>query len=349
MCAGAESVVLVFHGAFHPLRDGCLRLQICPFCGSGSIPLFFDNERPGLHQQPGALVFAGNLSGRDRNHMEKPPPLETAAAVLMFTSRPLRGATNDVLAALPDGTISIHAPLAGRDAASGVDHLLTHISIHAPLAGRDMKWHGRAAAKAYFNPRAPCGARRRNGGCVLQLRNFNPRAPCGARLFSVMFGQNALSISIHAPLAGRDRKMYSSRVHSKISIHAPLAGRDGGGKGTGDRLPRISIHAPLAGRDPPAPRWVPAAAHFNPRAPCGARRTKAGTACYKTIISIHAPLAGRDSATAAEPQQRNNFNPRAPCGARPLPTLPPSLPQRFQSTRPLRGATCSEFRVFADR
>jgi hypothetical protein len=55
MCAGAESVVLVFHGALHPLRDGCLRLQICPFCGSGSIPLFFDNERPGLHLQPGAL------------------------------------------------------------------------------------------------------------------------------------------------------------------------------------------------------------------------------------------------------------------------------------------------------
>ena len=55
MCAGAESVVSVFHGAFHPLRDGCLRLQLRPFCGSEPIPHFFDSKRPVLYQQHGAL------------------------------------------------------------------------------------------------------------------------------------------------------------------------------------------------------------------------------------------------------------------------------------------------------
>ena len=161
MCAGTESVVLVFHGAFHPLRDGCLRLQICPFCGSGSIPLFFDNKRPGLHQQPGALVFAGRFRGRDRDRMEKPPLLEPTAAVLMFASHPLRGATVNNILKRERLEISIHAPLAGRDyevesivekyikfqsthplqgaTANDYADILRHaaISIHAPLAGCD--------------------------------------------------------------------------------------------------------------------------------------------------------------------------------------------------------------------
>ena len=39
-------------------------------------------------------------------------------------------------------------------------------------------------------------------------------------------------------------------------------------------------------------------AHFNPRAPCGARPTnKAGSAIYATI-SIHAPHTGRDTKLA---------------------------------------------------
>ena len=163
MCAGTESVVPVFHGALHPLRDGCLRLQICPFCGSGSIPLFFDNERPRLLMQPGALVFAGRFRGRDRDRMEKPPLLEPTAAVLMFASHPLRGATVNNILKRERLEISIHAPLAGRDEKefecyvchktisihaplAGRDQAYTHtgesqfISIHAPLAGRDVDW-----------------------------------------------------------------------------------------------------------------------------------------------------------------------------------------------------------------
>ena len=60
--------------------------------------------------------------------------------------------------------ISIHAPLAGRDAGS-VSSMTIHlmISIHAPLAGRDRQRRLLPPdALAYFNPRAPCGARREN-------------------------------------------------------------------------------------------------------------------------------------------------------------------------------------------
>ena len=55
----------------------------------------------------------------------------------------------------------------------------------------------------------------------------------------------------------------------------------------------ISIHAPLAGRDRAVKAYRRNKRHFNPRAPCGARRAGAFT-----------------------PANRKNFNPRAPCGAR---------------------------------
>ena len=58
---------------------------------------------------------------------------------------------------------------------------------------------------------------------------------------------------------------------------------------------------------------------FNPRAPCGARR---------------ASPYGRY-------QRGCSFNPRAPCGARHQVTRPKPKPERFQPTRPLRGATVS--------
>ena len=60
------------------------------------------------------------------------------------------------------------------------------------------------------------------------------------------------------------------------------------------RMRRISIHAPHAGRDC-RPQWAARKrAHFNPRAPCGAR-------LFLT------PKGGN---------RRAHFNPRAPCGAR---------------------------------
>ena len=101
--------------------------------------------------------------------------------------------------------------------------------------------------------------------------------------------------------------------------------------------------------------------NFNPRAPCGARQEKYYKRPDGLFISIHAPRAGRDSPRSAWPWSCRNFNPRAPCGARPGVAPPPGPPwyfnprapcgarpagsflipsrSRFQSTRPVRGAT----------
>ena len=79
---------------------------------------------------------------------------------------------------------------------------------------------------------------------------------------------------------------------------------------------RISIHAPLAGCDLvyyPQNRVIK---HFNPRTPCGVRRT-----CRRG------------------PARRPYFNPRTPCGVRLGYKIYFDISQIFQSTHPLRGAT----------
>ena len=59
------------------------------------------------------------------------------------------------------------------------------ISTHAPLAGRDAKIWNNGKKDGHFNPRAPCGARRRKQVFDGISKNFNPRAPCGARLAGI--------------------------------------------------------------------------------------------------------------------------------------------------------------------
>ena len=190
------------------------------------------------------------------------------------------------------------------------------ISIHAPHAGRDV---------------IPPAAAKKMGISI--------HAPHAGRDYvsAYYFLQNR--ISIHAPHAGRDSGREPLIVQAEISIHAPHAGRDEVGAG-GLLRGNISIHAPHAGRDlcadfaqrelitnfnPRAPcgarrsrKWYyKAVGYFNPRAPCGARRLFQCGLAGGVLISIHAPHAGRDRAM---------FFGRWS-----------SL--RFQSTRPMRGAT----------
>ena len=103
------------------------------------------------------------------------------------------------------GSISIHAPLAGRDRVpSRLSNPFTDISIHAPLAGRDLILFFVFVALLLFQSTRP-------------LR--------GATLLSPL-SEDRLKISIHAPLAGRDTSFLYTYYIIKISIHAPLAGRD---------------------------------------------------------------------------------------------------------------------------
>ena len=102
-------------------------------------------------------------------------------------------------------------------------------------------------------------------------------------------------------------------------------------------------------------------AGFNPRAPCGARlcavsssfafsefqstRPMRGATVDTSAflqghaVSIHAPHAGRDPSSTYPVDRASCFNPRAPCGARQRFLVLGYLILKFQSTRPMRGAT----------
>ena len=118
------------------------------------------------------------LAGRDDF-----PTMVSQSKFAFQPTRPLRGATNNRQMIFTLHLISTHAPLAGRDIHTVVTFNHGNISTHAPLAGRDEK-----------RRRVIDGTR----------TNFNPRAPCGARRRLTPYRSCIAMISTHAPLAGRD-------------------------------------------------------------------------------------------------------------------------------------------------
>ena len=129
--------------------------------------------------------------------------------------------------ALHDDRISIRAPRAGCD-----DDLMAHapvadVSIHAPRAGRDVFFGWRAKFRHAFQSTRPVwGATTVLPWRTCPRRYFNPRAPCGARRRHQIRLRAEVLISIHAPRVGRDAIHRKLSIRFQISIHAPRAGCD---------------------------------------------------------------------------------------------------------------------------
>ena len=211
--------------------------------------------------------------------------------------------------------VSIHAPRAGRDLLQGNARIVTVVSIHAPRAGRDRGAFSTMRGVCRFNPRAPCGARPSPRVRAGQAAGFNPRAPCGARPVDTCHECRYNAVSIHAPRAGRDRNLSRNlRRGSCFNPRAPC----------GARLPLHISFLYLSS--------------FNPRAPCGARPLSRSVARSTFGFNPRAPCGARHLADVRKTLGLC-FNPRAPCGARRRGTWAISEEDKFQSTRPMRGAT----------
>ena len=145
------------------------------------------------------------------------------------------------------------------------------ISIHAPRAGRDEPRHIREGRSKDFNPRAPCGARRREQWQILRSTKFQSTRPVrGATAIPTPEYFREL-ISIHAPRAGRDSDAWRScRDSFLFQSTRPVRGATQGYKAA-LCYGWISIHAPRAGRDLRRAADLRFQLYFNPRAPCGAR------------------------------------------------------------------------------
>ena len=209
------------------------------------------------------------------------PPAPCGAGLLQgWTSRTSRA-------------ISIHPPLAGRDAGGMAAGAAAAISIHPPLAGRDAPGPPWQLPPSYFNPPAPCGAGLRRTKRDGRLCDFNPPAPCGAGHRPINTAQQHLIISIHPPLAGRDPE---GRKHQWYPVHFNPPAPCGAGP-TGCGRSRNSID-------------------FNPPAPCGAGHDRHYGTTGKSDFNPPAPCGAGLRADRQRVRQ-DHFNPPAPCGAGP--------------------------------
>ena len=100
------------------------------------------------------------------------------------STHPVRGAT-----AIPDNAV----------------YCLQFQSTH-PVRGATSTGCRCPARSSHFNPRTPCGVRRRRWCASDSERNFNPRTPCGVRPAVLPPSVKSVLISIHAPRAGCDGK-----------------------------------------------------------------------------------------------------------------------------------------------
>ena len=142
-------------------------------------------------------------------------------------TRPLRGATDDLLA----------------------DAVPNEISTHAPLAGRDKLRFKTNTETEHFNPRAPCGARLRGDAERTEGQDISTHAPLAGRdgvepvdgKLKALFqptrplrgatvlpgGDSPMAIfQPTRPLRGATADAPPGRLDQRISTHAPLAGRD---------------------------------------------------------------------------------------------------------------------------
>ena len=124
------------------------------------------------------------------------------------------------------------------------------ISIHAPRVGRDQSKSVGNSKAVYFNPRAPCGARR--GGSANQTH-------IGV-------------ISIHAPRVGRDAvQMLPPQLQPQFQSTRPVWGATRNGRWICRRCFRFQSTRPVWGATQLHRAAALPLANFNPRAPCGAR------------------------------------------------------------------------------
>ena len=164
-----------------------------------------------------------------------------------------------------------------------------------PLRGATTAPHLRMGS-INFNPRAPCGARPRYGRKRPAGSVFQPTRPLRGATTSTLCATGWITISTHAPLAGRDivsvlivarkkdfnprapcgarrlREVEDAKGVKTFQPTRPLRGATINGLELSD-VEKFQPTRPLRGATFIAWLLSGVALYFNPRAPCGARRS----------------------------------------------------------------------------
>ena len=142
------------------------------------------------------------------------------------STRPVWGATCVPRGGSDAGEVSIHAPRVGRDIVARQQEVMQYVSIHAPRVGRDAGCRRLPRHIGRFNPRAPCGARRRQSPSSGANGKFQSTRPVWGATEEEADKLHETLVSIHAPRVGRDSSRCSTVCSKGVSIHAPRVGRD---------------------------------------------------------------------------------------------------------------------------
>ncbi len=139
---------------------------------------------------------------------------------------PLRGATCMEACMYGSMIISIHAPLAGSDVCVCVnDTQHTVFQSTPPLRGATGSVSQRSRVCSHFNPRPPCGERRRpSSRSTRSRRYFNPRPPCGERRLPSLLCFSASSFQSTPPLRGATSGGITMLVIDEFQSTPPLRG-----------------------------------------------------------------------------------------------------------------------------
>ena len=189
------------------------------------------------------------------------------------------------------------------------------ISIHAPRVGSDSANSQGSRQPWNFNPRSPCGERRKIletikdgkifqstlpvwgativGATTAKQETFQSTLPVWGATRNFVCNDHIRGISIHAPRVGSDMAHQLCFVHRGISIHAPRVGSDLVAVPHFLGVVTFQSTLPVWGATAPAQIADFNRNYFNPRSPCGERRG---------VFLISRP--------------RCHFNPRSPCGER---------------------------------
>ena len=170
--------------------------------------------------------------------------------------------------------------------------------------------------------------------------DFNPRAPCGARLtIARVTCSTSLSFQSTRPLRGATAlNEANTETNKDFNPRAPCGAR-----------PQLTVSfclrylfqstRPLRGATGAADARA-LAAGFQSTRPLRGATPRARRGGGGRGISIHAPLAGRDPRAAVTVANALEISIHAPLAGRDVSSRPSrTLRRRFQSTRPLRGAT----------
>ena len=207
-------------------------------------------------------------------------------------------------------------PVRGATRSRAEDQAGQEISIHAPRAGCDAARRTLSAVSAHFNPRTPCGVRRRPPAPSPAPPYFNPRTPCGVRLDPARISCFCANFNPRTPCGVRPHQSTTAHKMGDFNPRTPCGVRlivskvDTGGEPFQSTYP---VRGATAGH---SRRWKPC--RFQSTYPVRGATRNTCNRLQGVRISIHVPRAGCDL------HRRQHLR----------------ICLTFQSTYPVRGATC---------